>query len=175
MRDLDRGLAALGVAVERQQPVSPERLDHRVHGPGVGEREQLGAPNAPAGALGSVAERHQPQEQLTARMARRSVQRLEQRLGPPGKRSRDASDRAVGLEREGPPLALRELRQRVLEERKCSWTVCDIGHHRRDEPGVDLEAHSLGRAGDRPFELVRRHRSDRLGALGQQVPEPSNG
>ena len=69
MRDLDRRLARVGIAIEREQPMASERLDHRVHRLRVGERLELRTSDATPGVLRALAERHEPQEQLPARVA----------------------------------------------------------------------------------------------------------
>ena len=68
VRDLDGGLTRRRVAVERQQPVAAERLDHAFHRSRVGERSELRTRHAAARVLAALAEGHEPQEQLTARL-----------------------------------------------------------------------------------------------------------
>jgi hypothetical protein len=58
MGHLDGRDARAGVAVEREQPRSTERLDDRQHGRTIGrEREELGAGHAPACITGPLARR----------------------------------------------------------------------------------------------------------------------
>ena len=72
VRDLDRGLPRVGIAIEREQPVTPERLDHGVHRLRLGERRELRTPDAPPRVLGALAQRDEPEEQLPAGVAARS-------------------------------------------------------------------------------------------------------
>ncbi len=172
MGDLDRRLPRVRVAVEREQAVAAERLDHRVHRLRLGERRELRPPHATPRVLRPLAEGDEAKEQLPARVAPGLVHRVEQLLRAPSERARDASDLPVRVERQRSPVgALRQLGERVLQQRERSGPVRDVGDHLREEPRFDDEAGLIGGRHDRAFELLRRHRRDRLGPGSEQVAE----
>ena len=98
--DLDRRLPRVGIAIEREQPVAPERLDDRIHRLRIGQRRELRTPDAATRVLRALAEGDQPQEQLPAGVSRALVHRFEQRLSPSRERAGHPADAPVGVEGE---------------------------------------------------------------------------
>ena len=88
---LDGGPAGGGVAVEAEQPVAAERVDHVGDGvpAAVGE---LGQQGAPAGVLRPLAEAHQPQEDVTSGAPSVVVQAGVDAVGAPDDRGRVPGD-----------------------------------------------------------------------------------
>jgi hypothetical protein len=114
--DLGGRFARVRVAVERQEPVAAERLDHHVHRLRVGERRELRTPDAKPRVFHSLAERDEPQEELPTRLARLFAHRLEELLGASREGAGDPADPTVSIERQRSTLrSLRQLRERVLQ------------------------------------------------------------
>ncbi len=135
MGDLDRGLPRVGIAVEREQPVAAVRLDHAVHRVWVGKASELGPTNSPPRVLASLAEGHQPEEQLPARVTRGIVQTLEDAFGSPRERTPGPTDPPVDAQPEGAAIVvLGELGEGVLEEGQRARAVADVGEDGGQKP-----------------------------------------
>jgi len=173
VRHLDRRRAAARVAVEREEAPSAELLDRLGQGVLVDlHRRKLRPLDAPPRVLGALAERHEPEEQLTGRLLLLLPEAAVDLLRPAGEGAGDAADRAVGVTREGAPFApLVELGQRVLEQRQRARLVGHVRHELREQTRLEPRADSLGRAGDGALELLRPQRDERLDVVAQQLCE----
>jgi hypothetical protein len=64
---------------------------------------------------------------------------------------------------------LEQLGQRVLQQRQRARLLAHVLRDRRDQPRPEQQPGALGRAGDRPLQLVPRQRQHELDALAQQL------
>jgi hypothetical protein len=130
MRDLDRRRTTARVAVEREQAPGTELLDRLREGVLIDlHRGELRPLDPPPRVLRALAERDEPEEQLSRCLLGRLAEAAVDLLRPAGESARDAADRAVGVLRERTPLApLVELGEGVLEQRESARLVGDVRH-----------------------------------------------
>ena len=174
MRDLDGRAACDGVAIEAQQTVPPERVEHSLHPSALVELLHLGDQRAPPGrdARAVVVEADEAQEHVPDRLGGVGPERAEQRVRPLRQRARHAAAGPVGADRDrSVDPGVEQLRQRVLHQRQRPRAIDDLAHHLGDDERVDVDADLGGRAGDRRLELLDRHRRDHLGAVAEQFAE----
>ncbi len=177
VRHLHGGLAGRRVAVEGEQAVAAEGLDHGLHGlPEPLEREHLGPPDPPPRVLTALPERDEAQEELPGGRPARVVEAPVEVLRPLYQRPRDPADRAVGVERHLVVAApLEQLGQRVLEERQRPGLVGHLADDLRHELGADGHALALGRPGHGALQFLRGEGRDDLGPApdqGRDLPVP---
>ena len=160
VRDLDRRAPRHRVAVEAQQPVATERVEHRAEHPAI-DREllELALEDSATGVVGSLSEGDESQEHLSRDVVRLVAEPGQQAFGALHQRTRhpaELSIRGVG-DPDAPPL-VEQLRQRVLQQRQRAGPVHHVSDQLGHERRLERDAVLLDGAGDRPLQLVRGHR-----------------
>src|SRR5207244_13443380 len=103
MRYLDRRPPRVGIPVERQQAMTPERIDDALHRATVDlQRRQLGSWHEASRVIRPLPDRHEPEDKLPGRLPADGVTARVQKLGPSPERSRDPAGVAIRLERQDP-------------------------------------------------------------------------
>ena len=129
------------VAVERDETLSAERIEHSVDRGSVGgHRSQLVAGNTPAGVAGALAQGHQPQENLASRICSRRVETRVDLFGPSAEGARHPAQGVIfGLGQRRLCTALEELGQRVLEQRQRARLIGHLGHDVADQTWLERD------------------------------------
>ena len=143
VRDLDGRAAGDRVAVEAQQAVPPEGVEHPLHPSALVELLHLGDQRAPPGrdARAVVVEADEAEEDVPHRLRRFRPERAEQRVGPLRQRARDPTAGPVGADRDrSVDPGVEQLRQRVLHQRQRPGAVDDLADHLGHHEGVDVDA-----------------------------------
>jgi hypothetical protein len=70
---------------------------------------------------------------------------------------------------------LKQLGERVLEQRQRSWFIGGLRQHLGEQPSLELDPHPSGRFHDRPFDLVRRQWHDGFIRRAHEVREAGIG
>ena len=162
VRDLDRRGAGHRIAVEREQPVAGEALQHggQHHRVDV-ELGELRHGNSPPRIPGPLAEAHHAEQDLHGDLLLVGVERAVGLLGPSGEDRAQAAERAVvGGGEAGPGHLVALLRQGVLQQRERSGLTHGVGDELGHQRWLDCEPHPLGWSDDRRLELRTRHRED---------------
>ncbi len=176
VRDLHGGGAGLGVAVECEQAMLAEGVNHILHVLHrlwiARGRRQCGTKDASPGGLDSFAQRDQPQKQLSRHLLARRAQPGVQRFGAAGQRARHPADGLVGFSRQQSPFApLEQLGQGILEHRQRARLLAHVRHDGGDQPRLQLGPGLLRRFSDRLRQVLRGERHDDLGSLAHQAAE----
>ncbi len=171
--DLD-GRAARGrVAIEGEQAVTTEHVDHASHRRAIDlEGEELGSRHEPPRIRRAFAGDHEPQEELLRGLAFLLAHRLVQLLGTSHQCAGDPTDLPVRLERHRvAATSFEELGEGVLQQGECARSIGHVRDHLRDERELGDDSDPRRGAPDRPLELLGRQRYDGLHAGPHQLRE----
>jgi hypothetical protein len=172
--DLHGRTARHRVAIETQQAVSPERVEHPLHPAAIVQLLYLSDEGAPSSlaATAVLIEADQSEQHVSGRLGGVRTKTAKERIRPPGQCSRHATALAVGGEGDrAAGSGLEQLRQRVLQQRQGARSIDDLAHNLRHDEWLDIYADPAGWADDGCFELVDRHRRDHLGPVAEQLAE----
>ena len=162
MGDLDGRSPRAMVAVEGEEAVTAELVDHGLHRHHVDVHgDDLRREDTPPAPLFVLGDGDQAQEQLARRVLLVERQAVVQVVSPPAEHAAHPAHRPEGGEGEPVSVApVEELGQRVLEERECARLTDDVGEQLGEHGGFERDGAPGGRFRRRFFELVDRERQD---------------
>ena len=173
VRDLDRRAPRDGVAVEAQQAVAAERIEHGAEHPAI-DREllELTLEDSATGVVGALSEVDEPQQDLPRHIVRFVAETGQQSLSPLDQRAGYSAELLVGgVADPAAAPTLEQLGQRVLQQRQSARAVDDLPHQLGHERRLERDAVLLHGAGDGALQLERAHRGDDFGAVAEQLTE----
>ena len=171
VRDLDGRLLRRGLAIERQQPATAERVEHGRKGDRIElEPRQVRQRQPSARLRGADAELDEMQENLHRHPLLVSPQPVVDRLRTARQDPPDPAESAIPIERErglGP--LVEELGEGELQERQRPRPIGGIGDQLSQQSRFDGDSATLGGPDDDRLELVRGHRKRVLDARSEDL------
>ena len=155
--------------------MATERVEHGAQHQAIEvEVLELAAEHSPTRVLSSLVERDEAEEDLTGDLVSLVAEAGQQSLGARHQRAGHPAELLVGrvVDAVAAPV-VEHLGQRVLQQRQCAGPIGHLPNQGRHERRLERDAERLRRAGDRPFQVDRCHRSDDLGPVAEQLAETS--
>ena len=145
MRDLDRRAPRQRVAIEAQEAVTTERVEHRAQQPSIDvEIFELALQHSATGVLAALGEGDQAEEHLPGDLVGIVAETAQQAIGALDQRARDPAQLLVCRVGDAIPApALEQFGQRVLQQRQGARSVRHVMEQCREQCRLERHAPSL--------------------------------